>query len=126
VEKTFPMSMGMSAGGHETPNGTYYVLEKFPTVVMDSSTYGVPVNSSWGYKLTVQDAVRIDNSGGFVHSAPWSVADQGKRNVSHGCINLSPANAKWFYENFGSGDPVVVKNSVGTYTKNDGSQDWQL
>ncbi|MFL0180944.1 MULTISPECIES: L,D-transpeptidase family protein [unclassified Mycobacterium] len=126
VEKTFPMSMGMSAGGHETPNGTYYVLEKFPTVVMDSSTYGVPVNSSWGYKLTVQDAVRIDNSGGFVHSAPWSVADQGKRNVSHGCINLSPANAKWFYENFGSGDPVVVKNSVGTYTKNDGSQDWQM
>lgn len=126
VEKTFPMSMGMSAGGHETPNGTYYVLEKFPTVVMDSSTYGVPVNSSWGYKLTVQDAVRIDNSGGFVHSAPWSVADQGKRNVSHGCINLSPANAKWFYDNFGSGDPVVVKNSVGTYTKNDGSQDWQM
>ncbi|MGV0625711.1 L,D-transpeptidase [Mycolicibacter minnesotensis] len=126
VEKTFPMSMGMSAGGHETPNGTYYVLEKFPTVVMDSSTYGVPVNSSWGYKLTVQDAVRIDNSGGFVHSAPWSVADQGKRNVSHGCINLSPANAKWFYDNFGSGDPVVVKNSVGIYDKNDGSQDWQM
>ena len=126
VEKVFPMSMGMRAGGHETPNGTYYVLEKFPTVVMDSSTYGVPVNSSWGYKLTVQDAVRIDNSGGFVHSAPWSVADQGKRDVSHGCINLSPANAKWFYDNFGSGDPVVVKNSVGSYTKNDGSQDWQM
>lgn len=126
VEKTFPMSMGMTAGGHETPNGTYYVLEKMPTVVMDSSTYGVPVNSSWGYKLTVQDAVRIDNSGGFVHSAPWSVNDQGKRNVSHGCINLSPANAKWFFDNFGSGDPVVVKNSVGTHNKNDGSQDWQM
>lgn len=126
VEKKFPMSMGMAAGGHETPNGTYYVLEKMPTVVMDSSTYGVPVNSSWGYKLTVQDAVRIDNSGGFVHSAPWSVSDQGKRNVSHGCINLSPANAKWFYDNFGSGDPVIVKNSVGTYTKNDGSNDWQM
>ena len=126
VEKMFPMSMGMSAGGHETPNGTYYVLEKMPTVVMDSSTYGVPVNSSWGYKLTVQDAVRIDNSGGFVHSAPWSVNDQGKRNVSHGCINLSPANAKWFFDNFGSGDPVVVKNSVGTHNKNDGSQDWQM
>lgn len=67
--------------------------------------------------MTVSDAVRIDNSGNFVHSAPWSVADQGKRNVTHGCINLSPANAKWFYDNFGSGDPVVVKNSVGTYNK---------
>lgn len=126
VEKTFPMSMGMSSGGHETPNGTYYVLEKMPTVVMDSSTYGVAVNSKWGYKVTVQDAVRIDNSGGFVHSAPWSVNDQGKRNVSHGCINLSPANAKWFFDNFGSGDPLVVKNSIGSYTKNDGAQDWQM
>lgn len=126
VVQTFPMSMGMSAGNHQTPNGTYYVLEKMPTVVMDSSTYGVPVNSANGYKVTVSDAVRIDNSGNFVHSAPWSVGDQGKRDVSHGCINLSPANAKWFFDNFGSGDPIVVKNSVGTYTKNDGAQDWQI
>lgn len=126
VVQTFPMSMGMASGGHQTPNGTYYVLEKMPTVVMDSSTYGVPVNSPNGYKVTVSDAVRIDNSGNFVHSAPWSVGDQGKRDVSHGCINLSPANAKWFFDNFGSGDPIVVKNSVGTYTKNDGAQDWQI
>ena len=126
VVQTFPMSMGMSAGHHQTPNGTYYVLEKMPSVVMDSSTYGVPTDSSWGYKVTVNDAVRIDNSGNFVHSAPWSVGDQGKRDVSHGCINLSPANAKWFYDNFGSGDPVVVKNSVGAYTQNDGAQDWQM
>jgi lipoprotein-anchoring transpeptidase ErfK/SrfK len=125
VEKTFPMSMGMAAGGHQTANGTYYVLEKLPSVVMDSSTYGVPVNSAYGYKVTVTDAVRFDNSGNFVHSAPWSVGDQGKRDVSHGCINLAPADAKWFYSNFGSGDPLVVKNSVGTYSKNDGSNDWQ-
>jgi len=126
VVQTFPMSMGMASGGHQTPNGTYYVLEKMPTVVMDSSTYGVPVNSANGYKVTVSDAVRIDNSGNFVHSAPWSVGDQGRRDVSHGCINLAPANAKWFFDNFGSGDPIVVKNSVGTYTKNDGAQDWQI
>ncbi len=126
VVQTFPMSMGMAAGHHQTPNGTYYVLEKMPSVVMDSSTYGVPVNSSWGYKVTVDLAVRIDNSGNFVHSAPWSVGDQGKRDVSHGCINLSPTNAKWFFDNFGSGDPVVVKNSVGSYTQNDGAQDWQI
>jgi lipoprotein-anchoring transpeptidase ErfK/SrfK len=126
VQQTFPMSMGMASGGHQTPNGTYYVLEKMPTVVMDSSTYGVPVNSANGYKVTVSDAVRIDNSGNFVHSAPWSVADQGKRDVSHGCINLAPANAKWFFDNFGSGDPIVVKNSVGTYNKPDGASDWQL
>jgi lipoprotein-anchoring transpeptidase ErfK/SrfK len=125
VEKTFPMSMGMSAGGHQTANGTYYVQEKMPSVVMDSSTYGVPVNSTYGYKVTVDLAVRFDNSGNFIHSAPWSVDDQGKRDVSHGCINISPSNAKWFFDNFGPGDPVIVKNSVGTYSKNDGSNDWQ-
>jgi lipoprotein-anchoring transpeptidase ErfK/SrfK len=126
VEKTFPVSMGKPDGKHETKNGTYYVLEKFPDIIMDSSTYGVPVDSAEGYKLKVQDAVRIDNGGIFVHSAPWSVGDQGKRNVSHGCINLSPANAQWFYDNFGSGDPVVVKNSKGTYNAPDGASDWQM
>jgi lipoprotein-anchoring transpeptidase ErfK/SrfK len=126
VDQTFPMSMGMAAGGHQTPNGTYYVLDKKAKVVMDSSTYGVPVNSAYGYKVNVEDAVQFDNSGDYVHSAPWSVADQGKRDVSHGCINISPSNAKWFFANFGAGDPVVVKNSVGTYSKNDGSNDWQL
>src|SRR5215211_3004796 len=90
VEKTIPVSMGMS--GHDTPNGTYYVLEKFPDIVMDSATYGVPSTSAQGYKVHVQLAVRFDNLGNFVHSAPWSVADQGKRNVSHGCINISPEN----------------------------------
>ena len=126
VEKTFPVSMGKPDGKHETKNGTYYVLEKFADIVMDSATYGVPNTSPDGYKLKVQDAVRIDNSGSFVHSAPWSTGDQGKRNVSHGCINLSPANAQWFYDNFGSGDPIVIKNSVGTYNQNDGAQDWQI
>ena len=124
VEQTFPMSMGMP--GHDTPNGKYYVLEKFPDIVMDSATYGVPNTSPEGYKVHVQLAVRFDNSGNFVHSAPWSVADQGKRNVSHGCINISPSNAKWFFDNFGSGDPVIVVNSVGLYKQNDGAQDWQI
>jgi lipoprotein-anchoring transpeptidase ErfK/SrfK len=127
VEKTIPMSMGMASGGHQTPNGTYYVQEKMPSVVMDSSTYGVPVNSTYGYKTTVELAVRFDDSGDFVHSAPWSVDDQGKRDVSHGCINISPTNAKWFFDNFNAGDPIVVTNSSGgTYSRHDGSNDWQI
>ncbi|CAJ1586429.1 L,D-transpeptidase [[Mycobacterium] wendilense] len=127
LEKTFPVSMGKHDGKHETRNGTYYVLEKFEEMVMDSSTYGVPVDSAEGYKVDVEHAVRIDNSGIFVHGAPWSVGDQGKRNVSHGCINLSPANAKWFYDNFGSGDPVVIKNTQGgIYDLPDGASDWQM
>jgi len=55
------------------------------------------------------------------------VDDQGKRDVSHGCINISPSNAKWFFDIFNAGDPIVVKNSSGgTYSRHDGSNDWQL
>jgi len=123
--KTFTVSLGKP--GWETPNGTYYVLEKFADIVMDSSTFGLRVDAPEGYRLDVEDAVRISNDGIFVHSAPWSVGAQGESNVSHGCINLSPANAQWFYDNFGSGDPVVIKNTGGgLYTQNDGAQDWQI
>jgi lipoprotein-anchoring transpeptidase ErfK/SrfK len=124
VEQTFPISMGKP--GRDTPDGIYYVQGKSPDVVMDSATYGVPNTSPDGYRVHVQLAVRFDNSGNFVHSAPWSVADQGVRNVTHGCINVSPSDAKWFYDNFGAGDPIVVTNSVGSYTQDDGAQDWQL
>ena len=125
LEETFPVSLGKR--GYETKNGTYYVLEKFADIVMDSSTYGVPITADEGYKLKVQDAVRIDNGGVFVHSAPWSVGAQGNSNVSHGCINLSPANAQWFFDNFGSGDAVVIKNSTGGwYDQPDGASDWQM
>jgi len=123
--KTFPVSLGKP--GWETPNGTYYVLEKFADIVMDSSTFGLRVDSPEGYRLDVEDAVRISNGGIFVHSAPWSVGAQGFSNVSHGCVNLSPTNAQWFYDNFGSGDPVVVKNTDGgPFTQADGAQDWQI
>jgi lipoprotein-anchoring transpeptidase ErfK/SrfK len=123
VEQTFPMSMGKP--GRDTANGTYYVQDKSLDVVMDSATYGVPNTSPDGYRVHVQLAVRFDNSGNYVHSAPWSVADQGIRNVSHGCINISPSDAQWFYDNFGVGDPIVVTNSV-PYTEGDGTQDWQM
>jgi lipoprotein-anchoring transpeptidase ErfK/SrfK len=124
LERTMPVSLGKP--GYETPNGTYYVLEKFADMVMDSSTYGVPITAAEGYRIRVRHAVRINNAGIFVHGAPWSVADQGRRNVSHGCPNLSPSNAQWFFNTFGSGDPVVVKNSTGVYNENDGAQDSQI
>ena len=123
VVKTMATSMGKDST--PTANGFYIIGGRYRHIIMDSSTYGVPVNSTYGYKVTVELAVRFDNVGDFVHSAPWSVDDQGKRDVSHGCINISPSNAKWFFDNFGPGDPVIVKNSTGgAYPKNDGSSDW--
>jgi lipoprotein-anchoring transpeptidase ErfK/SrfK len=111
VVRTFPMSAGSNA--NPTRNGDHVVLQSYRKIVMDSSTFGLAVDAPGGYRADVEYAVRISNNGEFVHAAPWSVAQQGHSNVSHGCINLSTANAAWFYGWARPGDVVTVKNSIG-------------
>jgi lipoprotein-anchoring transpeptidase ErfK/SrfK len=124
--QTFPIS----AGGPEFPsrNGPHVVTELNRDRVMDSSTYGVPVDSPNGYRTPVEFAVRLSNNGEFVHSAPWSVAQQGVENVSHGCINLSPERAAWFFNFSRPGDVVEIRNSIGpTLSAADGDiYDWAV
>jgi lipoprotein-anchoring transpeptidase ErfK/SrfK len=92
-----------------TPVGLYTVLSKDRTVVMDSSSVGIPVTDPQGYHVPVDYAVRISRRGLFVHSAPWAINSLGFENVSHGCISLSPADAEWYYNNVNIGDPVIVQ-----------------
>jgi lipoprotein-anchoring transpeptidase ErfK/SrfK len=106
---TMPISLG--SPDHQTHSGIHVISAKDPSVVMDSSTYGVGPGQPGYYRETVYLDERISNDGEFVHAAPWSVGDQGSSNVSHGCINLSPANAQWFYDHFGPGDVVEVANA---------------
>lgn len=80
---------------------------------MDSCTYGVCAGDPDYYREKVDLNLRISNDGEFVHSAPWSVGDQGNSNVSHGCVNLAPANAQWMFDHFGIGDVVEITNSGG-------------
>jgi lipoprotein-anchoring transpeptidase ErfK/SrfK len=107
VVRTMPASMGKPR--HPTPIGSFTALEKQASVIMDSRTIGIPLNDPEGYRLTVADAVRVTWGGVYVHSAPWSVASQGNSNVSHGCINLSPENADWYYNTVNIGDPIIVQ-----------------
>jgi lipoprotein-anchoring transpeptidase ErfK/SrfK len=109
--KTFPMSAGKDAT--PTRNGIHVVTDLERHVVMDSSTFGLAVDAPGGYRADVEYAVRISNNGEFVHAAPWSVAQQGHSNASHGCINLSTANAAWFFGFARPGDPVEIVHSVG-------------
>ncbi|MFR9753701.1 L,D-transpeptidase [Nocardia sp. 004] len=124
-EVVYEMPTSMGKPEHETPNGTYIVDEQLRTMTMDSSTYGVPITDPEGYKLEVEYATRISYSGIFVHAAPWSVGQQGVSNVSHGCLNVSTEDAKWFFENARKGDPVIVQNTTGgTLSASDGLGDW--
>ena len=126
VVQTYPMSAGSTA--NPTRNGAHVVLEKFADITMDSSTFGLAVDSPGGYRTDVQYATRISNNGEFVHAAPWSVGQQGSSNVSHGCINLSTDRAQWFYDFSQPGDVVEVVNSVGpTLSRADGDiYDWAI
>ncbi len=121
--QTFPIS----AGSPDNPsyNGPHVVTEMNRDRVMDSSTYGVPVDSPEGYRTPVEYAVRISDSGEFVHAAPWSVRQQGRENVSHGCINVSTENARWFFGFSQPGDVVEIRNSDAGTLRSDIS-DWTI
>lgn len=108
-----PASMGRPE--YATPLGTYSVLAKDRSVTMDSSTVGIPVDNPDGYRLQVDYAVRITNTGLYVHSAPWAVPAMGTENVSHGCISLSPTDAEWYYDTVHVGDPVIVRAGVAAH-----------
>ncbi len=125
VVKTMPTSMGKASS--PTPNGTYVIGEKHASLVMDSSTYGVAVDSAEGYRTPVQYATRMSYSGIFVHAAPWSVWAQGSQNTSHGCLNVTTSDAKWFYDNAKRGDVFEVTGTVGpTLPGWDGLGDWNV
>ena len=64
------------------------VIKRNATQLMDSTTFGL-ARDAGGYIAKVHWATRISNSGAFVHSAPWSVAQQGNSNVSHGATSQS-------------------------------------
>jgi len=124
LEREIPASMGKP--GTLTPSGTMVVMQQDRYYTMDSSTYGVPIDDPDGYRLEVEYATRITYSGIFVHAAPWSVGDQGRRNVSHGCINVSTSNAGYFYENFGWGDIVQVTGTGRPLEPTNGFGDWNI
>ncbi|MGV0434350.1 L,D-transpeptidase [Corynebacterium ureicelerivorans] len=123
--KEFPVSLGTD-GTYDTPNGTYVVGDEHEKLTMDSRTYGLALDAG-GYVTPVDYATQLSYSGIYVHSAPWASGALGSYNQSHGCINASYDNAKWFQDYVKRGDPVVVKNTAGaTLTPYDGLGYWNL
>ena len=125
VVRVIPASMGQNR--YPTHQGIHLVLEKSKSVTMDSSTIGIPRGGPGGYYRKVAWATRLTYSGEFVHAAPWSQWAQGKRNVSHGCINVSTADARWFYDFAQRGDVVDIVNTPKKPKLYDpGMSDWNI
>jgi len=132
--RTMPTSMGR--GGTEkvgnttlsfwTQPGVYTVLDKSNPVVMDSSTYGLPINSHLGYKESINYAVRISTDGVYLHELDETVWAQGNTDTSHGCLNLNRDNAAWFYNFSVPGDVVEVRNTGGKPLQLWQNGDWSM
>jgi lipoprotein-anchoring transpeptidase ErfK/SrfK len=132
--RTMPTSMGM--GGTETiggttlsfwtPPGVYTVMDKANPVIMDSSTFGLPINSRLGYRETIPWATRISTDGIYLHQLNATVWAQGNTDTSHGCLNLNGENAKWFYDFSVPGDVVEVRNTGGPPLQLKQNGDWSV
>jgi lipoprotein-anchoring transpeptidase ErfK/SrfK len=87
----FPASYGLSSDpNRNTTSGIHVVMNKAQTVLMSNRAYGyVNIPEHW--------AVRISNNGEFIHANPETTGVQGSSNVTHGCVNLSTANAQEYY-----------------------------
>ena len=110
----WPMSSGRP--GDDTPNGTYLAIDKENPADMIGP----------GYNIEVPWSVRFTWSGDYLHDAYWSVGQQGFANVSHGCVNLSPADAQTYYQMALAGDPVTITGSPRGGTWDNGWTVWFL
>lgn len=113
-------SMPVSLGKKKTPSssGTMVIMEKKESTVFDTFAELGPTE---GYRTDISFAQRLTWGGEYIHAAPWSVDDQGRRNVSHGCVNLSTSNARWLFERTKVGDPITV---AGTERKLGAGNGW--
>lgn len=117
--KTMPVSLGKKS----TPSssGIMVVMEKKADTVFDTTAELGPDD---GYRTEIQFAQRLTWSGQYIHSAPWSVGSQGRRNVSHGCVNVAPGNARWLFDHTLIGDPVTVKGTEDKLAYGNGWTPW--
>ena len=123
--KSIPVSGGRP--GWETRSGVKVIMEKFTDFTMKAESIGLKEGDKDFYEdVKVKRALRITHSGEFLHSAPWSVRQQGHENVSHGCVGMSDANSIWLYDNMRIGDVVETVGSKKPMTMGNGYADWNL
>ncbi|GAA2859124.1 hypothetical protein Acy02nite_23140 [Actinoplanes cyaneus] len=120
VVKTLPVSLGKAS----TPSssGTMVVIEKKEHTVFDTTD----TDPTGGYKTNIDFAQRITWSGQFIHAAPWSEGQQGKRNVSHGCVNVSEAMGAWLFSRTMMGDVITVSGTEEKLKNGNGWTDWNM
>ncbi|HZX03899.1 L,D-transpeptidase [Kribbella sp.] len=123
LARTIPITAGKD--GFTTRSGVKVIMEKFTTKRMDAATVGIKPGDPNYYNIPdVKWAQRVTSSGEFIHGAPWSAGSQGSANVSHGCVGMSLADAKWYFDQTLTGDPVIVTGTNRHMEPGNGWTDW--
>ena len=121
IDDKLTRMMPVSLGKPSTPSSSDFMVVMSHERQATFDTRGDPAG---GYVVDVEYAMRLTWGGEYIHSAPWSVYDQGRTNVSHGCINLSPANSQWLFDTAHVGDPIIVRGTEVTLDHGNGWTAW--
>ncbi|WP_329109948.1 Ig-like domain-containing protein [Micromonospora sp. NBC_01699] len=116
--RKIPVSLGKPST--PTSSGKMVIMEKHEQTVFDTTGSADP------YVVTVQDAQRLTWGGEFIHSAPWSEYAQGSTNTSHGCTNVSPADAAFLMKTTQVGDLVTVRGTEVQLEDGNGWTAWNM
>ena len=106
-EVVYTMLCSPGAAGQETPRGTFSIQAERGEHFYNSQS-GEGANYWVSFKdhgIYLFHTVPVDANGNYVVSEAEQL---GKASNSHGCIRLSIADAKWFYENVPTGAKVVI------------------
>jgi lipoprotein-anchoring transpeptidase ErfK/SrfK len=118
---TFPISTGKP--GWETRDGTKVIMEK----VLNKHWTNTAIDAPEAYSLYSAHAMRLTNSGEFIHDAPWNTGNIGEANTSHGCVGMTVSDMAWLYDHTIVGDAVVVTGSPKPYNElYNRYQDWNV
>jgi lipoprotein-anchoring transpeptidase ErfK/SrfK len=126
---TVPITAG--APKHPTYNGKMVVMDMLEETRMNSQTVG------FGGEYDIPDvphAMRLTDSGTFLHGNYWEPDAPGNANISHGCVGLrdvkggsSDTPAGWFFDRSLIGDVIEVVNSKDkTVAPDNGLGGWNM
>ena len=103
---SFIVSTGILDGDSNTPLGDY-VIENERGDNFYTPRFGEGANYWVSFKdhgVYLFHSVPTDKDGNYIESE----AEKLGKPASHGCIRMSVADSKWFYENIPTGTPVKV------------------
>jgi lipoprotein-anchoring transpeptidase ErfK/SrfK len=123
--RTVPISAGNgTTTEYTTTSGVHLTMEKGNPVRMISP--GRQKGDPGYYDLLINYAVRISNSGEYLHQTSGELSCLGRANCSHGCVRQPSKDAVWFYRNVQPGDVVDITGSKRGLDWNNGWSFWEM